>query len=110
MTWEGAKAKRIYKKAQAKGLLVGAELGLTEANRTVPIEEATLERSGETSVDEGKMVAAISYDTPYARRQHEDLSLGHDPGRRAKWLEQTLNEEGKKLRDVIADEIESNVP
>lgn len=110
MTWEGAKAKKVYRRAAAKALLVGAELGLTEANRTVPIEESTLERSGETSVDEGKLVAAISYDTPYARRQHEDLSLGHDPGRRAKWLEQTLNEEGRKLRDVIGKETKRNVP
>jgi hypothetical protein len=110
MTWEGRLAKEIYRKASAKGLFVGAEAGLTEANRTIPIEEGVMERSGETSVDDRKLEAAISYDTPYARRQHEDLSLRHDKGRRAKWLEQMLKEEGSNLRKVIGDEMKRNVP
>ena len=110
MTWKGRETKAIYRRAGARALLVGAEVLLTESNRTVPIEEATLERSGQTSVDEARMEAAVSYDTPYARRQHEDLSLSHDPGRRGKWLEMTFKENGREVRDVMAAEMRRNVP
>ena len=49
----------------ARGLSIAAEHILGEARKLVPIEEATLERSGATSVDEGRLVAAVSFDTPY---------------------------------------------
>lgn len=110
MTWKGREAKQIYNRAIVRAVTIGVEVLLTESNRTVPIEEATLERSGQTSVDRVKAEGAVSYDTPYARRQHEDLSLGHDAGRRGKWLEMTLKEQGPALRGVIADEIKRNVP
>ena len=40
-------------------------------------------------------MAAVSYDTPYAIRQHEDLSYKHDAGRKAKYLEDPLNAAAK---------------
>ncbi len=76
-----------------------AEHILEEANRTIPIEEGVLTGSGSTDVDGGK--ASIFYDTPYAARQHEDTSLRHDPGRRAKWLELTLTERADFVRDFF---------
>ncbi|MGW4974917.1 hypothetical protein [Streptomyces mirabilis] len=39
----------------------------------------------------------MSYDTVYARRQHEDLALKHLPGRTAKYLERPMSSE----RDVV---------
>lgn len=69
---------------------------LEEANRTVPIEEGVLTGSGATSVD--GLSGSVSYDTPYAVRQHEDTRLRHDAGRRAKWLELTFRE---RSRDVL---------
>ena len=110
MTWEGELAKRIYRQAAARALAIGAELILTEANKTVPIEEATLERSGATSVDDRRLEAVVSYDTPYARVQHEDRHLRHDPGRRAKWLQLTLDEKGRDVSEVIAQEIRKRTP
>ena len=56
-----------------------------------------------TQIDD--LTVAISYDTPYAVRQHEDTRLRHDPGRRAKWLERTLQEERQRVQKWIADEI-----
>lgn len=70
-----------------------AEYLLEQANRTVPHDEGTLMRSGLVTMSAVQMLAAISYDTPYAVRQHEDLSLRHAKGRRAKWLELTVLEE-----------------
>jgi hypothetical protein len=78
---------------------------LEDANRTVPIEEGTLMRSGGVSVDAGAGEAAVSYDTPYAVRQHEDERLSHDAGRRAKWLERSLQERGSDLIEMIGSDI-----
>ena len=81
-----------------------AEFLLEQANRTVPLEEDTLERSGKATVVSDES-AAVSYDTPYARRQHEDLTLNHAPGRRAKWLQRTLTEETARLNEIIANRL-----
>lgn len=89
--------------AAAAAIGDAAEFLLEEANRTVPIEEATLQRSGSTSVDGLK--AAVAYDTPYAVRQHEVTYYRHDPGRRAKWLEHTFKEQAKRVGEFLASKI-----
>ncbi|WP_284291185.1 hypothetical protein [Luteimicrobium album] len=83
-----------------RGLGVAAEHVLTVSNARVPHEEGTLERSGATS--QNGTTVAISYDTPYAVRQHEDLSLRHDEGRQAKYLESALNDEARTVGDIVA--------
>lgn len=103
--WYGRQVSANVRAAGIRGLRLAAEHVLEEANRTVPLEEGTLMRSGTVSVDERQGVAAISYDTPYAIRQHEDTTLRHDPGRRAKWLQLTLQERARAIRDYIAGEI-----
>lgn len=91
----------------AVGLFKAAEHVLQVSNSKVPIEEGTLERSGATSVDVANLKAAISYDTIYAPKQHEDLTLKHDAGRTAKFLENAMNSERDTVRKIIADEISS---
>ncbi|GAA2298307.1 hypothetical protein GCM10010402_66130 [Actinomadura luteofluorescens] len=88
-----------------RGLRLGAEHLLQASRLQVPIEEATLERSGVASVDPGALEAAVSYDTPYAVRQHEDLTLRHDDGRKAKYLEDPLRDEAEVIREIIAAQI-----
>lgn len=87
--------------AQQRGLGLAAEHVLGVSNTAVPIEEGTLERSGSISVDERGRRAAISYDTPYAVRQHEDMNLHHDSGRSAKFLENALNSEKDAVREIL---------
>lgn len=84
-----------------KGLVLGGEYILKLSNDRVPIEEGTLERSGRVT-DDGREEVAVSYDTPYARRQHEDMSLHHDAGRSAKFLETAAHEAGHKVKEIIA--------
>lgn len=52
------------------------------------------------------VVGEVSYNTPYALRQHEDLTFKHLPGKQAKYLEQPLKENATKymenLRDAMA--------
>jgi hypothetical protein len=77
----------------------GSRVLLEEANRTAPIEEGTLIRSGGTEVRDNE--GAIYYDTPYAARQHEEMGWRHDEGRRAKWLELTIREQGERVLDAV---------
>ena len=88
-----------------RGLFLAAEHILYESNKQVPIEEGTLERSGRTSVDGDSLRAAVSYDTPYAVVQHEDMTLHHDAGRNAKFLENAMNSEVQVARSIIAAQI-----
>lgn len=103
--WHGDEVKRKEREGRNKGLRAAAEHLLAESQRLVPIEEATLERSGVASVDEAKGQAAVSYDTVYAVRQHEELTWRHDPGRSAKYLEIPFNTERKVMQEIIAAQI-----
>jgi hypothetical protein len=78
-----------------EGLQRGLEHVLAESGKIVPLEEGTLERSGRVVRD--GLNGAVSYDTVYARRQHEELTWKHLPGRSAKYLEIPMNRE----RDVV---------
>lgn len=93
------------KAGAARGLRKAAEHVLQVSRTRVPIEEGTLERSGVASVDEQQLRAAVSYDTPYAVVQHEDMTLHHDDGRQAKYLESALTGEAETVRRLVADEI-----
>lgn len=96
-------AKTAARKAATAGLTAAAVFYRGEANKTIPIEEGTLQRSGGFDVDAAKTEAVVYWDTPYAVRQHEDTTLRHDPGRRAKWAELTLAEQNRAIMGLIAD-------
>ena len=86
-----------------QGLVLATEHLLTEANRSVPHDEGTLERSGSASVTGNR--GAVSYDTPYAVVQHEDMTLSHDGKGHAKWLENTMTGEATTVGKIIATAI-----
>lgn len=110
VVWHGPKVMAATRKAAARGLLLGAEHVLEEANRLVPHEEGTLQGSGVASVDEGALRGAISYDTVYAVRQHEELTWAHDDGRQAKYLETPLyGAPGHKAMEIVAREIKQEL-
>mgnify|MGYP007020372115 CR=1 FL=1 len=88
-----------------RGLALGLEHILGEAMRLVPNEEGTLERSGRVSVDDGALTGAVSFDTIYAVRQHEELGWRHSDGRQAKYLEQPLTSEASVVADLVAAEV-----
>jgi hypothetical protein len=76
---------------------------LQQSNKIVPLEEGTLMRSGKTDRDGTQ--GTVSYDTPYAVKQHEDRSLSHDHGRQSKYLERTAKNEQQKVRDYLAEHL-----
>lgn len=88
--------------AAARGMYVGGEHVLGVSNERVPLEEGDLARSGGVSQSDDGKITAISYDTDYAVKQHEDESLQHDEGRTAKFLENTLASEKDVVLDIVA--------
>ena len=109
LKWYGPKVKDAERRGAAHGLYLGAEHVGEESDRVAPIEEGTMIRSKDVSVDEGELVAAVSYDTVYAVVQHEDLTFHHDAGRQAKYLETPINDAGvkRKVEELIAREIKA---
>ncbi|MEW1774677.1 hypothetical protein [Streptomyces sp. NPDC086777] len=105
LTWSGAAALRGTRAGAIRGLRLAAEHVLERARARVPIEEGTLERSGIASVDETQLAAAVSFDTPYAIRQHEELNYRHDAGRTAKYLEGPLTDEAGTVAEIIATQV-----
>ncbi|MBD5787110.1 hypothetical protein IF650_13060 [Cellulosimicrobium terreum] len=91
-----------------RGVVLAAEQVLTTARQRAPHEEGTLERSGAVSAPRqtGDGVAVdVSFNTPYAVRQHEELDWRHDGGRRAKYLESAKADEAQTAKALIAQAI-----
>lgn len=107
ITWNGPRITKQLEEAASRGLKLAAEHVLKESRTEVPIQEGTLERSGVASVDGLK--AAVSYDTSYAQRVHEDMTARHDPGRKAKFLEDPLAREAQTCMEIIAAEVRKEV-
>ena len=121
--WRIKEAVKIAEEAGLKALRTGAEAILMEAIDETPIDTGTLRRSGTVTVGalpdgaqvyeaaesgsdmkdafpglEGKEKAVyISFSTPYARRQHEELDYNHPRGGKAKYLEDPFNRNKKKV-------------
>ncbi|MFC8095371.1 hypothetical protein [Streptomyces sp. NPDC057301] len=105
LRFNGEQALRGTRAGAARGLRVAAEYVLGLSRAQVPIDEALLEHSGVATVDETALTAAVSYDTPYAIRQHEELGYRHDPGRKAKYLEDPLSESAGTVARIIAAQV-----
>lgn len=88
-----------------KGLHKAVNHLLDASTAVAPIEESTLINSAVPSVDEAALRGAVSYDTVYAIRQHEELTWRHDPGRQAKYLEEPFNNEQATMLALVAAQI-----
>jgi len=121
--WRTKEAVKIAEEAGLKALRTGAEAILTEAIDETPFESGTLRRSGTVTVgglpDGARVFEAaeagnemkdafsdpvgkeksvyISFNTPYARRQHEELDYNHPRGGKAKYLEDPFNRLKQKV-------------
>ena len=101
MQWQGTRLWTSRgRRLASDGLSRALEHTLGVANSMVPLREGTLERSGKALVH--GLEGAISYDTVYARRQHEELSWRHLPGRQAKYLETPMNTEAETMLALMA--------
>lgn len=116
--WKGAsdiqgnlQGVRERKNAGAvKGAKLAALNVLNVSNQQAPHEDGDLERDGAVSAEATKdgAVAAIAYGRTaqtkdYAVVQHEDMTLKHDPGRNAKYLENALNSTRAQSLEIMAE-------
>lgn len=96
----------IIMDASMEGLVDAAEALLTESRVEAPLDEGTLERSGAVSQDETEHKVAVYYDTPYAVRQHEELTWKHPaPGTKSKYLEDQVNAMQDEMLAIIATKV-----
>lgn len=101
LQWEG---RRIFgarfQRLASEGIGRALEHTLGVSQTLVPLDEGPLQRSGKVQVE--GLNGTISYDTPYAVRQHEELTWRHAPGRSAKYLEGPMNTERSVMLDLSA--------
>ena len=83
-----------------RGLDAGLEYLRAESMKQVPHQEGILESSARTSRD--GLTGAVSYDTPYAARQHEETEWQHLNGRKAKYLEDPMVQDRAGILRAIA--------
>ncbi|OZM73974.1 hypothetical protein CFN78_06715 [Amycolatopsis antarctica] len=98
----------------AARLVAGFERGIEEAatelkrlsQQQVPYDQGDLSRSAKVSTDftGDRKQAAVSYDTVYAARQHEELEWRHQNGRKARYLGDPLRANAARLQQHIADQ------
>lgn len=100
--WDNEKALRVSREGGAEAVFRGSDYLLARANETVPYLEGILQASGHVSVDKEALVGVVSYDTPYAIKQHEDTTLRHTGKRRALWLRLTMQERVHDILEIMA--------
>lgn len=103
VVWNGQAAIRAGQAGARSGLSAAGEHLLGVAREQVPLDEATLSRSG--AVDASDSAATVSFDTPYAARQHEELTWRHTGGRKAKYLEDPAGSESDRMVRIVAEHI-----
>ena len=102
ITWRDDEVKAAISGAAMAGLEIAAEHLLQVSAELAPHEEGDLERSGEVTRDDSAETVAVSYDRPYAVRQHEELTWRHDAGKQAKYLEQPMGSERDTMLRIVA--------
>lgn len=107
--WNGSSVEEAILNAALEGAYLGAEAILTESMDEVPLESGTLERSGAITEVPSECAVYIHYDTPYARKQHEDLTLRHVEGRKAKYLEDPFKRNIAKVTLLINKKVSSKL-
>jgi hypothetical protein len=98
-------ATAAVRSAAAKAVREVAEDALTESNDRIPVDEGDLRRSGEVTAFPEELAAAITYDTPYAVKQHEDPTINHPRQGEHHFLEKAVEDNADRYFDYIGDRI-----
>lgn len=89
-----AKITKTIKNSNKKGTRSALDHLATVSKEQVPLDQGPLKNSCYVDVaDDGKS-GTVSYDTPYAIVQHENMQFQHQRGRKAKYLEDPCNDAG----------------
>jgi hypothetical protein len=101
--WWGDKYIGVTREKGVEAVARGASYILEQSDKTVPYREGVLASTGHVDVDPSSIAAFVSYDTPYAVKQHEDRTLRHSHGRTAKYLQNAMEWSAKTVLALMAD-------
>lgn len=81
----------IARAVQSEAIAIMTDV-LAEAKRQVPTDKRTLSRSATKTVRKSgeSIEIKVTFNTPYAARQHEERSYHHPRGGKAKYLEDPM--------------------
>lgn len=99
LEWNTSAVGQITAAAEA-GVFEGAEVLLDQSVEITPVQDTILRVSGKATQDGPR--SAVSFNTPYAVRQHEELSYNHPNGGEAKYLEKPANSFMPTLEAIVA--------
>lgn len=104
--WHAIEVQQKAVAAAETALFKVGEFIVADSRKRCPKDSGTLRRSAQASQSSegGNPVTVVSYDTPYARRQHEDLSLSHRVGG-PKFLENAVKDNQGKIEQYVGLEI-----
>jgi|SRR6476469_6065202 len=102
-----AQAEQAIRAAMVQGVHEACDDLLSVSRDEIPYDQGDLSNSGLAAVEATATGAngAVGYDTPYAARQHEDPTLRHQDGRKARFLGDPLRENADRYLDHIASTI-----
>lgn len=109
LTSHAGELTALVRDAAANAVADVAEDALTEANDRVPVDEGDLRRSGEATPFPEQLAAAITYDTPYAVKQHEDPTIRHPRQGEHHFLEKAIEDNKDRYFQYISDRIQRAV-
>lgn len=102
MQWNGDALARKIEQGRTSAARRGAHLLRDEAVQRTPLETGTLRNSAKVTASDGE--AAVSYNTPYAVKQHEELGYQHKDGQ-AKYLETAMIDTRAKIAEAVAEQL-----
>lgn len=102
MQWNGDVVRQAIERSAKEAARKGAEHIKERAVQRTPLETGALRNSAKVTTS-GK-TAAVSYNTPYAVKQHEEVGYQHGDGE-AKFLENTVRAEQGAVQNIIAEEV-----
>lgn len=99
-----AKIKKVTKQCTRKGTWSALDHLAAVSKEEVPLDQGPLKNSCFVDVSDDGSSGTVSYDTPYAVIQHEKTSFHHQGGRKAKYLEDPVNNGAvqAEMRELIA--------
>ncbi len=111
--WRDKQVQQVVARRALDAVESAAEELLRKANETIPFDNGDLAGSSDVDVFPATLSAQVSYNTPYAIRQHEDTTLRHpnplspksSPRGRARWLELTGKEQRARLARWVASQM-----
>lgn len=104
LDWKGNQVLANLDDAILSAVEAAGEILGDEAVSRTPKDTGTLQDSMKVTTD-GQRTAAVSYNTPYAARQHEEIGWQHPGGGEAKYLENAMSAAADRMQGAIATEI-----